>query len=213
MLKIKICGLMYPSNIAQVVQTGPDYIGFIFYPESPRYCSGYLEPGLICDIPATVKKTGVFVNDTVYTIKKNIFCYSLDLVQLHGDESPQMCHLLKSEGISVVKAFQIGKNFNFGILKSFKPYCDFFLFDTQNRFYGGSGNTFDWTLLSHYNNEKPFFLSGGIDLNHIEEILGLNNLNIHAVDINSKFEHSPGLKDVNKVREFVKSIRKSVAMQ
>jgi phosphoribosylanthranilate isomerase len=207
MLKVKICGLKFPHNISQLVEVKPDYMGFIFYPQSKRYCEGFFEAEFMEEIPSTIQKVGIFVNETAETIRKVIKKYSIDVVQLHGREAPEICSQLKKDGKIVVKAFQIDQNFVFQHISKYKPFCDYYLFDTRSPIYGGSGQTFDWNLLQKYDNEKPFFLSGGIDIEHISTIKEITNLNIHAIDINSKFESSPGMKDVNKVAEFVKRIR------
>jgi phosphoribosylanthranilate isomerase len=202
MLKLKVCGMKYPKNILALAALNPDYIGFIFYPKSKRYMAASLNASFIKQIPESIKKVGVFVNDSVESIEFEVNRNNLDLVQLHGNESPGLCKLLKQKGIQIVKAFQIYPGFNFNTLDPFNQYCDYFLFDTQTPLYGGSGHKFDWELLNNYSNDKAFFLSGGIDLEDVDKIRSIKNLYIHAIDINSKFELSEGLKDIEKVKEF-----------
>jgi len=202
MLKLKVCGMKFPKNIEALVELKPDFIGFIFYPKSIRYMAGSLNAGFIKKIPESIKKVGVFVNDFFESIEFEVVRNNLNLVQLHGNESPDLCKALKSRGIQVVKAFQIYPGFVFSSLEPYKDYCDYFLFDTQTPLYGGSGHKFDWELLTNYDNQKPFFLSGGIDLEDVDKIKNIKNLNIHAIDINSKFEFSAGLKDIEKVKKF-----------
>jgi phosphoribosylanthranilate isomerase len=208
MFKVKICGLKYPENISQLIRIKPDYMGFIFYPKSKRYCEGFINQEFMAEIPNSIKKVGVFVNANLVEIEKIKTKYCLDFIQLHGDEKPQFCHKLKELGIGIIKAFQIHENFDFKQINEYKPSCDFFLFDTKSGQYGGSGNQFDWNILRKYDNEKSFFLSGGIEFNDIDKIINISYLNIHAIDINSKFETRPALKDADKIRAFIKNIRK-----
>jgi phosphoribosylanthranilate isomerase len=207
MLKVKICGLKFPHNISQLIEIKPDYMGFIFYPQSKRYCEGFFEAEFMDAIPSSISKVGIFVNETVNTIEKVAKKYGINLIQLHGRETPELCAELKDKGRTIIKAFQVDQNFNFQQLDHYSSFCDYYLFDTQSPMYGGSGKVFNWALLENYNNQKPFFLSGGIDIEHVDKIKGMSHLNIHSVDINSKFETSPGIKDVAKAAEFIKLIR------
>ncbi len=161
-----------------------------------------LDPEVGNTIPSHIKKVGVFVNETIDEIKKAVEKYQLDFIQLHGDESADNCRELNNEAYKIIKAFQLHKDFNFEQLNAYKNHCQYFLFDTQTILYGGSGQKFDWEILRNYDNEKAFFLSGGIDLEDAETISELKNMNIHAIDINSKFEIKPGLKDINKIKKF-----------
>jgi len=202
MYKLKVCGMKYPENISQLVDIQPDYMGFIFYKKSKRYMADSLEPEVLKDIPEHIKKVGVFVNESMEIIIKMAEKFKLDFIQLHGDESPDFCNSLQVNGLNIIKAFQIHQNFDFAQLESYKKSCQYFLFDTQTLLYGGSGHKFDWHLLENYDNEKAFFLSGGIDIQDIDNIKNISNLNIHAIDINSKFESEPGLKNIEKVKKF-----------
>jgi len=202
MLKLKVCGMKYPKNIQALTILKPDYMGFIFYPKSKRYMAGSLSGAFVRTIPESIKKVGVFVNDFFESIEFEVNRTKLHLVQLHGNESPELCAKLKEQNIQVIKAFQIYPGFDFKMLEPFKSSCDYFLFDTQTPLYGGSGHKFDWELLKNYDNEKQFFLSGGIDLVDADKIMNIKDLNIHAIDINSKFEISTGLKDIEKVKSF-----------
>ncbi len=202
MYKLKVCGMKYPDNIRQLLELKPDFIGFIFYKKSKRYVGHNLNIKKL-NIPESIKKVGVFVNAEVDEIKENINIHNLNMLQLHGDESPEFCKELKQTGLKISKAFQVDENFDFSVLKPFFSVCDYYLFDTKTKLYGGSGKKFNWKILEKYNNQKPFFLSGGIDLEDVDEIDKLKNLNIFAIDINSKFEISPGVKDIKKNKEFV----------
>jgi phosphoribosylanthranilate isomerase len=205
-MKIKVCGMSQAQNIASVVGLGIDYIGFIFYEKSPRYVLQN-NSDFVKDLNfGKAQKVGVFVNHSIEFIIEKINQFQLDLVQLHGYESIEFCSSIRfsvwATQIKIIKVFSIGEDFDFQQLDDYKPFVDYFLFDTKGKNLGGNGVTFDWEILKNYDNEIPFFLSGGIDIQHIEEIRKLKNLNIHALDINSKFELSAGLKDVEKIKEF-----------
>ncbi len=195
-VRIKICGMKYPDNILEVGALLPDYMGFIFWEKSARYFDG-----IIPELPKSIKKVGVFVNAPLDEILEKIKNHDLQAVQLHGDESVEFCESLKKNTpklIDVIKVFPILDTFDFGILNSYEKVCDFFLFDTKGKLPGGNGTTFDWKVLEQYPSTKPFFLSGGIgieELDSINEILK-TNLPIYAIDVNSKFEIEPGLKNI-----------------
>ncbi len=205
-MKIKICGMKYPENIEYLALLKPDFLGFIFYEKSKRFVGDNL---LIKDlhIDKNTQKVGVFVNASHEYILENIKKHDLDLVQLHGDETPDFCAYLFKQNIKISKAFQVDEDFDFKILDVYKDVCSYFLFDTKTKHYGGSGRKFDWDILSGYDNEKPFFLSGGIDIDDAQNIKQLKGLNIFAIDINSKFEIEPGLKDVGKIGVFMEELR------
>lgn len=201
-MKLKICGMKYPENILEVGALLPDYMGFIFWEKSARYFNGEI-PELI----ETVKKVGVFVNQSQEEILEKVTKYNLQAVQLHGNESVEFCSELKKQlpkKVQIIKAFSADNDFDFEVLKPYEAICDYFLFDTKGKLPGGNGTTFDWTILKKYTSEKPFFLSGGIginELNAIEEI-SKTNLPIYAIDVNSKFEIEAGLKNKNLFSNF-----------
>ena len=200
-LKLKICGMKQAANIAAVAELQPEYLGFIFYQKSPRFISE-VSAELIKYIPPSIKTTGVFVDEELETVKAYIFKYNLKAVQLHGKESESYCREIKLTGIEVVKAFGLDKDFDFNQLLSYSNAVDYFLFDTQTPAHGGSGKVFDWKLLENYALNVPYFLSGGIDIAHAKTIKEINDPRLYALDINSKFELAPGLKDVEKIKEF-----------
>ncbi len=200
------------ENIRQVLTLQPDYMGFIFYEKSSRYVGDELDEDLLNSFPFTTRKVGVFVNATASYILEKVKKYNLDYVQLHGEELPDFCRNLKLKGVNVIKAFSVDTNFNFGKLQNYKPYCDFFLFDTKGKERGGNGTTFDWSILNNYDNEKPFFLAGGIDLDNIHNALEINNLKIYSLDVNSKFEVSPALKDIEKLEELMRILKPEEAI-
>lgn len=204
-VKLKICGMTQAANIAAVAALQPDYMGFIFYQNSPR-CIGRVSSELIKYVPSTIKTTGVFVNEKIESVKQYITLLNLKAVQLHGSESSAYCAELKQTSIEVIKAFGIDANFDFAQLNAYLNVVDYFLFDTQTPVHGGSGKVFDWNLLSNYHLEKPFFLSGGIDLIHVNDIKKMQKQWLYAIDINSKFEIEPGLKNVEKIKEFIQML-------
>ncbi|MGE6353698.1 phosphoribosylanthranilate isomerase [Flavobacterium sp. NPDC079362] len=202
-MKLKICGMKYPENIIEVGSLLPDYMGFIFYEKSARYFNGTI-PELI----KTIKKVGVFVNESVENIIKKIDEHNLQAVQLHGTESVEFCQELKNKinkRIEIIKVFSIGDDFDFEVLQPFEDVCDYFLFDTKGKLPGGNGATFNWKILKNNKSNKPFFLSGGIGL---EEIAAIKNLKlpVYAIDVNSRFEIEPGLKNKNLLTNFKRKL-------
>ena len=199
-MKVKICGMKYPDNILEVSSLLPDYMGFIFWEKSSRYFDG-----IIPTLPGSIKKVGVFVNETLPIIIQKVLKHDLQVVQLHGKESLDFCQELRSQlpkGIEIIKVFSIQDEFDFSVLKPFEEFCDYFLFDTKGKLPGGNGTTFDWTVLKKYPSTKPFFLSGGIGLEELKAVQEITktNLPVYAIDVNSKFEIEPGLKKINDVR-------------
>jgi len=201
-LKLKVCGMKFPHNMLKVAQMKPDYLGFIFYEKSPRYMPDTLSPQDLRQLPKRTQKVGVFVNASTDYIQKQAKAYRLDLLQLHGDESPQQCKVLKKAGHKLIKVFSLGReDFDFTLLETYRPYVQYFLFDTKGKQPGGNGETFDWSLLRDYDQEIPFFLSGGISLDNVALLRGIPHLNIHAIDVNSRFEVESGIKDINLVQK------------
>ncbi len=202
--------MKYPENIRAVAAHAPDYMGFIFYEKSKRYTGEDLERDMLKNLAPSIIKVGVFVNHSTEFIEERARTYQLELLQLHGDESPAQCADLKSKGYKIVKVFQVDDAFDFGVTEPFKSHVDYFLFDTKSEGYGGTGKRFDWDLFKKYDNQIPLFLSGGLDIENIDEIKNLNYLNIHALDINSKFETEPGRKNDGKVKLFIDRIRDEI---
>ena len=202
-MKLKVCGMQETENIAALASLQPDYMGFIFWEPSKRYCTT-----VPTDIPKHIKKVGVFVDETTKQIKEKVKLFGLDAVQLHGDESPRQCAALLNL-CEVIKAFRIGPDFDFKTLTPYQDHCTYFLFDTQGPLPGGNGTAFDWKLLAGYTLDTPFFLSGGIGLGHVEAIAEIRkrNLPIHALDINSQFESEPGVKKIEEIKEFKQRVQ------
>jgi len=193
-IAIKVCGLKDPANIKEVVSLKPQYIGFIFYPLSARFV-GHLDAENISAI-TNVKKTAVFVNSSVEDIRKVVNKYQFEAVQLHGNENPELCKEVRKMGVEVIKAFGIDEEFDFSVLEEYLPVSDYFLFDTKTPKHGGSGKTFDWEALKRYPYSKPYFLSGGISLENFSDAYSFEDERLYALDLNSRFELSPGVKNI-----------------
>lgn len=198
-MKLKVCGMRTPENIAALSDLAPDYMGFIFWKLSKRFVSDPTP-----DLPASIKKTGVFVDATLTYILDIAKQHQLQAVQLHGEESPTFCQKLQTTGLEIIKAFAVDDTFDFSVLETYDSVCDYFLFDTKGPLPGGNGSRFDWLILCNYPLTKPFFLSGGIgpgDQGAIASIISLN-LPVYAIDINSKFEKQAGLKNIEIIKQF-----------
>jgi len=204
---LKICGLKYPENIQAVSDLKPDFMGFIFYPKSPRYAEP-LDNAVLNSLPATIKKIGVFVNEDLENILTIAYKYKLDGLQLHGAELVDMCRELKKLGYLVIKAFPIAETYNFKVTKSYEGVCDYFLFDTKTEAYGGSGLKFNWKMLNEYTGDTPFLLSGGIALDDAEAIQKIEHPKFAGIDLNSKFEVKPGLKNISLLKDFISNFQK-----
>ena len=229
-MKLKVCGMKYVENIQQVGALQPDYLGFIFYEKSKRNFEG-----IIPELPSSIKKTGVFVNEILAIVISMVEEYRLDALQLHGDESVEYIlelkaqlaerkelfieenkqitkkknqHFIAETAIEIIKVFGIKDTFDFDTLKPYVAVVDYFLFDTKGKERGGNGTKFDWTVLKKYPFEKAFFLSGGIGLEDVVEVQETihSDLPIYALDVNSKFESAPGVKKIEELKEFKNSL-------
>ncbi len=200
--------MKYQDNITQVAALQPDYLGFIFYEKSSRFFNE-----IIPELPKAIKKVGVFVDASLEFILNKIETHQLDVIQLHGQEPPKFCNELRhaeldsaSHPVEIIKVFSIKDHFDFSVLQPFENVCDYFLFDTKGKLPGGNGYTFNWEILKHYPSTKPYFLSGGIGLNEVKSIKSFLNQPeskyCYAIDINSKFEIKPGLKNIEELKTF-----------
>ena len=206
-MKLKVCGMKF--NTLDVAALQPDYLGFIFWEGSPR---NYTAPTLP-ELPEGIIPVGVFVDAPPDMVLDHVRRYTLGAVQLHGVESPAYCRELRAllavhtSQTMVIKAFSVGEQFEFETLRAYLPYCDCFLFDTKGELPGGTGKSFDWELLKGYPYEKPFLLSGGIGEGHcdaLEEFQGSDKATYCiGIDVNSKFEKKPGLKDTQALKRFL----------
>ena len=231
-MKLKVCGMKYVENILQVAELQPDYLGFIFYEKSKRNFEG-----IIPELSNSIKKTGVFVNEYKEIVISLVEEYRLDAIQLHGDESADYIiklkkqlaenralfieenkqikkkknqHYISKNEIEIIKVFGIKNEFNFDVLKPYLEVVDFFLFDTKGKERGGNGTKFDWSVLEKYPFEKPFFLSGGIGLEDVDNVLSFlrrqESKHCIGLDVNSKFEIEPGLKNIEELKSFKESV-------
>ncbi|MFY0652685.1 MAG: phosphoribosylanthranilate isomerase [Cyclobacteriaceae bacterium] len=205
-LKVKVCGLNDKANIRKVIAAGVDLIGLIFYSKSPRSVDkGDIDAEFARSLD--VKKVGVFVNEKEERVLSIAVKYQLDNLQLHGDESPEYCQKMRESGYQVWKAFSVKDHLDLVRLKNYETSVDWFLFDTKGKERGGTGVKFGWEALKEYNLDKPFLLSGGINVNDADAVKGLDIEQLWAVDVNSGFEASPGLKKINEVEHFIKRVK------
>lgn len=186
------------ENISGLLALKPDYIGFIFYAQSKRFVADFPQ----IEFPSSIKKVGVFVNESIEEIIEKAQKYDLDFVQLHGNETPEYCSALSAKDIKIIKAFSVDENFDFSATKSFEKCVSLFLFDTKGNNYGGNGVKFNWELLQNYKGKIPFLLSGGISKNDVAEIKKMKHPAFLGIDINSGFEIEPGLKNIKEIKEF-----------
>ena len=229
-MKIKVCGMRDTENISELVKLKPDYIGFIFYGKSKRFVAKFPK----IEIPSKIKKVGVFVNENIDEVIEIVEKNKLDAIQLHGSETPEYCKDLRNcltkpsrsevtersrsdnsgEVIStplnhpfeIFKAFSVDDNFNFEKTKVYEKACNYFLFDTKGKDYGGNGVKFNWQILDNYKGETPFLLSGGISKVDAAEIKNVSHKAFAGVDINSGFEIEPGLKNIANIKEFKQNL-------
>ena len=195
-MKIKVCGLR--DNIGEVVALKPDFIGLIFYPKSKRYV-GNMPSSMLDGMPSQIKRVGVFVDQPMEEVIGKVNKYGLDLVQLHGHEPVEYCQKFKQlSDAGVIKVFSGNNLPDEATLAAYGTTIDYYLFDTRNESYGGTGQKFDWTVLKDLKLTKPIFLSGGIGLDNLESVEN-GGLPVYALDVNSKFEVKPGLKDIERL--------------
>ncbi|WP_345955453.1 phosphoribosylanthranilate isomerase [Mucilaginibacter sp. PAMB04168] len=204
-MKIKVCGMKYPGNISAVAALNPDFMGFICYDLSPRYMVD-VSPDVLAQLPSSIYKTAVFVNEDAGKIKLLIKQFGFNAVQLHGNESPEFCSNLRDE-VTVFKAFGMDNGFDFTQLDAYVGHVDYLMFDTKTERHGGSGKTFDWSILNNYKLDIPFFICGGLSLDNLKKVKQIKHPAFYGVDLNSRFETQPGLKDAEKLREAFNLLR------
>ncbi len=210
-MRIKVCGNTQLSQVHELDEIGVEFAGFIFYHKSPRYVVGRIDGEALKKAKLKINKVGVFVNAGYDEVMNHVEQYGLYMAQLHGDESPRLCERI-SEQVPTIKVFRIkeGDNIDWKI-REYRNVSDLFLFDTDWFNYGGSGKKFDWHILDNAHIKKPFLLSGGIGIEDVEALqsfaAGKHGGDLFAVDVNSKLESSPGIKDMEKVRKFVEALR------
>ncbi|MDR0894085.1 MAG: phosphoribosylanthranilate isomerase [Prevotellaceae bacterium] len=192
---IKVCGMTRADNIRQVEYLGVDMMGFIFYPKSPR-CVREV-PGYL---PVRARRVGIFVNESEAEMLRIARLFDLDYLQLHGEESPAQCRSLQSAGYQVIKSVTVAT------APAYSPVADLLLFDTPTPAYGGSGARFDWSLLPQYRGDTPFLLSGGISPDSVAAIKDFHHPRFVGIDLNSRFEKEPGIKDPDLLRPFLAAL-------
>ena len=198
---VKVCGMRDSENIRAIEQTKADLMGFIFHPKSPRFVASLPEY-----MPKNQKRVGVFVNASLEQILAKAQKFSLEYIQLHGDEPPAFCSELKNRGLKVIRALRIANADDIIRAESYNM-ADLMIFDTKTELYGGSGKKFNWQLLEDYKGCVPFLLSGGIRSDTFEEIKAFFHPQFAGIDLNSGFEISPALKDVGKLNNFIEKIK------
>ena len=198
---IKVCGMREPDNIRAVEALGIDLMGFIFWPKSSRYVSE--RPAYL---PTHCKRVGVFVDEDLETVRRIADEYALNFIQLHGHESREYCAQLN--GLKLIKAISVSGHDDIATYKTYESLVDYFLFDTKCPSVGGSGQQFDWSVLSAYDGSTPFLLSGGIGPDDAERVKAFHHSKCIGIDLNSRFELSPGLKDVAALQKFLNEINR-----
>lgn len=208
-MRLKVCGMTSVEQIRELDYLGVEFCGLIFYPKSPRFVKKFHLSAIdLRNQKMKINKVGVFVNADAEEVLRTVDLWRLEMVQLHGDETPKFCEKL-SGYITTIKAIRVGPSENIQRkLDQYSDSCDMFLFDTVGGQYGGTGEKFDWELLKQAEIPLPYFLSGGIALDDAFAVKEFNAIskNLFAVDVNSRFEISPGVKDVNKIASFKKLI-------
>jgi phosphoribosylanthranilate isomerase len=197
---IKVCGMRDAENIREVEALGIDLMGLIFWPKSSRYVSE--APSYL---PTNCKRVGVFVDEDIEKVKQTADDYVLDIIQLHGSESPAYAQQLREW--KLIKAFNMATKEDLEATKPYEGIVDYFLFDTKGKSVGGNGEKFDWSVLANYAGETPFLLSGGIGPDDAERVKAFHHPKCIGIDLNSRFETAPAIKDVNKLKEFIKTVR------
>ena len=202
-MTVKVCGMREPDNIRAVEQLGADWLGFIFWPRSSRYVSE--RPSYL---PQQAKRVGVFVDADMADVLLHIADYGLHVIQLHGKESPDYIQTLRTADPAtlVIKALNVATPADLEQTKAYEGLVDYFLFDTKGPSVGGNGTQFDWTVLDAYHGMTPFLLSGGIGPDDASRVSAFRHPRLAGIDLNSRFEQSPALKDVNLLRRFLSQL-------
>ena len=210
-MKLKVCGNILPEQVKAYDDLGVDMAGFNFYPSSPRYMRQKISPEKMKQLKGKFARVGIFVNARYDELVRTVEEYRLDMVQLSGDETPEYFNKI-ADFISVIKVFRLaGKEHLDPLTIPYKNVCDFFMFDTAGTGYGSTGKKFNWKLLEKSPPSKPYFLSGGIELSDVEKLKNLAagpaGVKLFAVDVNSQFEMGAGVKDMNKLKQFIDQLK------
>ena len=208
-MNIKVCGITQLKQLQQLEGLNIDFAGLIFYKDSPRYMADKIDKEALKNSDFDLKKVGVFVNPEMIDVLDAIDEYGLDVVQLHGNESAEMCDDLSGE-VEVIKAFSVDAKSNIDeMIAEYDAVCDYYLFDTTGKDPGGNGEKFDWKILTKAKIEKPFFISGGISVDDIAALKKFKHPDFFGVDINSRFEKEPGVKDMALLLQFKQGLKNS----
>ena len=200
---VKVCGMRDAENIREVEALGADWMGFVFHRTSPRFV------GELPDyLPQRAKCVGVFVDETEEQIMETVQLFRLNMVQLHGHETPDFCSRIRSKGLKVIKAINVQNTFSTEEVSFYEGACDYFLFDTKTPLPGGSGQKFDWSSLSAYRGTTPFLLSGGISPDDADRVEAFVHERCIGIDLNSRFETSPAYKDIHLLQSFIDKIKR-----
>lgn len=197
-----------PDNIKRVATLSPSMMGFIFYRNSPRYANS-IPVEVIASLPPAITPVGVFVDASTDEITATASRYGINTIQLHGHESPHQCEELRASGFHIIKAFGIDTTIDWDSIAPYQAHSDFFLFDTKTDAHGGSGHKFNWLSLCNYPLTTPYILSGGISPDDCHDIIVFRQPLMAGIDINSRFECSPGIKNISLLSSFISSLRKS----
>lgn len=220
-MKIKVCGLREPDNIRSVAALGVDFLGFIYAEKSPRSVYDdfdidefWMQEEDKPSLPKDVAKVGVFVNQDIIDVASTLVGADLTHIQLHGSETKRYIKELRKnlsvidkDKVKIIKALSVETEEDVKRWREYEGVADLLLFDTKGKAAGGNGTQFDWSVLNSYDGDIPFLLSGGIDLDDAEQVLGFHHDKCIGIDLNSRFETSPGVKDVEKLRAFIEQIR------
>ena len=210
-MRIKVCGMTQINQVKELDEMGIDFAGFIFYPKSPRYVGRHLQGATLKKTRLRLGKVGVFVHPTYEEVMKQVDEFGLDMVQLHGDETTRFCEQVANY-VTVIKVFRLAENDPIDwIIRPYEDCCDMFLFDTLGVGYGGTGKKFNWDILKTTSLDKLFFLSGGIEPEDAPKLKEFAKepvaRKLFSIDINSKFELEPGIKDMGKIRKMLEDLR------
>lgn len=205
-MKVKVCGMKDAGNVEEIALLKPDYMGFIFHKPSPRNCID-MDPAITASLQKDIEPVMVSVDMTEDDLLTTALRYGFHTVQLHGNETPELCSNLRNKGFRVIKAFGICSSESLKALRHYEGSVDLFLLDTLTPSKGGSGKKFDWDILESYDLNEPFMLSGGVGPDDAEAILAIGHPKFEGIDVNSRFETSPGFKDATVLRNFLSMIR------
>lgn len=195
--------MKFSQNREETEQLPVDFLGYIFYAPSKRFIGENPDTGLFY---SAKPKVAVFVDENAFEIMALAKNFDFEFIQLHGKENPKTCGMLKKQGLKIIKAFSVDESFNFENTQAYEKVADYFLFDTKTKLHGGSGKKFNWTILEKYTGHTPFFLSGGIAPEDVEQIKAFSHPKLTGIDLNSGFEDEPGVKNIEKLKRFIEAI-------